>query len=161
MRSKYVCTQASEVCFASLLAWQSDGFSAMLIPWLTGGPLMLIIIIKLLTMDNKIVDLLSVPPLFTRLKPLSHSLLQGMVCLHRMSGFRLLGSMYGCSRKSLIPLTAWSSQRLNRLHSRVTCDSPYHMPGADGQLLVSRMLRSQKCFTFKCEALLQDVDQIL
>ena len=28
--SRYVCTQASEVCIASLLAWQSNGFSAML-----------------------------------------------------------------------------------------------------------------------------------
>ncbi len=37
------------------------------------------------------------------------------------------------STKSLIPLTACSSQRLNRLHSRFTCASPCCMPGVDGQ----------------------------
>ncbi len=109
---------------------------------LTGGPLMLIII-KLLTFANNSVDLLSVHTLFMTLKPLSHSaVLQGKVCMHRMSGFRLSGSLSGCSRKSLIPLTACSSQRLNRLHSRFTCASPCRMPGVDGQLSVSRTLRS-------------------
>lgn len=62
---------------------------------LTGGPLMLIII-KLLTFANNSVDLLSVHTLFMRLKPLSHSaVLQGKVCIHRMSGFRLSGSLSG------------------------------------------------------------------
>ena len=108
----------------------------------TGGPLMLIII-KLLTFDNNSVDLLSVHILFMRLKPLSHSaVLQGKVFMHCMSGFKLSGSLSGCSRKSLIPLTACSSPRLNRLQSRFTCASPCRMPGVDGQLPVSRTLRS-------------------
>lgn len=51
---------------------------------------------------------------FTRLKPLSHSdLLEGRVCMCCMSGFRLSGSLYGCLRKPLTTLTAWSSQSLN------------------------------------------------
>ena len=109
---------------------------------LTGGPLMLIII-KLLTLDNNSVDLLCVHTLCMRLKPLSHSaVLQGMVCMHRVSAFRLSDSLSGCSRKSLIPLTACSSQRLNRLHSCFTCASPCHIPDVDGQLPLSRSLRS-------------------
>ena len=55
----------------------------------------MLIIIKLLTLDNNNVDLLSVHTLFIRLKPLSHSaVLQGMVCMHRMRGFRLSGSVW-------------------------------------------------------------------
>lgn len=67
-------------------------------------------------------------------------------CMHRMSGLRLSGSLSGCSRKSLIPshpVTACSSLGLNRLHSLVTCSSPGRMPGLDGQVLLSRTLRSQ------------------
>ena len=109
---------------------------------LTGGPLRLIII-KLLTLDNNILALWSVYTMFIRLKPLSHSaVLQGMVCMQRMSGLRHSGSLSGCSMKSLIPLTACSSHRWNRLHSRFTCASPCRMPGADGQVLESRMLKS-------------------
>lgn len=110
---------------------------------LKGGPLMLIII-KLHTLRyNNSVDLLSVHTLFIRPKPLSHSaVLQGMVCMHRMSGIRLSGSLSGCSRKSLIPLTACSSHRLNCLHSRFTCNSPCRMPGLNDQVFVSRTLRS-------------------
>lgn len=63
--------------------------SCNVLPWLNNsyrGPLMLIII-KLLTLDNNNVDHLSVHTLFMRLKSLSHSaVLQGMVCMYR---FRL------------------------------------------------------------------------
>lgn len=139
MLSKCVCTQATLMCIFSVPVWQSDGFINNVVTYflgskrLRGGPLMLIII-KLLTLDNNGVALLSVHTLFIRLKPLSHSAApQGMVCMHHMSGFRLSGSLSGCSRKSLIALAACSSQRLNHLHSRFTCSSPCCMPGLDGQ----------------------------
>ena len=100
-----------------------------------GGPLILIII-KFDMFEISRTALLSEHILFIRLKFLSHSaVLTGNVFIQFMSGFRSLGSLVGCSSRSRIPFSAWSVHRLNRLHSRLICSSPWRMLGFDGHLL--------------------------
>ena len=80
--------------------------------------------------------LLSVLILFIRLKFLSHSaVLTGNVFIQLMSGFRSFGSLLGSSSRSRIPFSAWTVHKFNRLQSRLTCCSPWQMPGFDGHLL--------------------------
>jgi len=58
----------------------------------------MLIIIKYATLDNSSVGLLSVHTLFMRLKPRSYSaVLQRIVCMHCIRGFKLSGSLSGCS----------------------------------------------------------------
>lgn len=89
----------------------------------------MLIILKLLTLDNNSVALLSVHILFIRLNGLPHSaMLEGMVCMHHGSGFRVSGSLSGSSIKSLKPVIAWSSQRLNHLHCHLVLMASWSCP---------------------------------
>ncbi len=94
------------------------------------------IIIKFDMFETSRTALLSVFMLFIRLKFLSHSaVLTGIVFIQLKSGFKPLGSLLGSSSRSRIPFSAWSVHKLNRLHSRLTCSSPWRMLGFDGDLL--------------------------